>query len=59
LKTLRDAAVVALKDPAVMDALQKQGASPSGNTPEAFAKEIKEQYDWARDVVAKGGIKLE
>ncbi len=55
---LRDAAVVALKDPKVIEALEKQGAAPSGNTSEEFAKEIKEQYDWAKDVVAKGNIKL-
>jgi len=59
LKTLRDAAVEALKDPAVVEALEKQGAAPSGNTPEEFGREIKEQYDWAREVVAKGNIKLE
>jgi len=59
LNTLRDAAVAALKDPAVVQALEKQGAAPSGNTPEEFGREIKEQYDWAREVVAKGNIKLE
>lgn len=59
VKKLRDAAVVALKDPKVIEALEKQGAAPSGNTPEEFGKEIKEQYDWAKDVVAKGNIKLE
>ncbi len=55
---LRDAAVVALKDPKVIEALEKQGAAPSGNTSEEFSKEIKEQYDWAKDVVAKGNIQL-
>jgi len=59
LKTLRDAAVVALKDPAVIAALEKQGAAPSGNTPEEFGREILEQHRWAKDVVAKGNIKLE
>jgi tripartite-type tricarboxylate transporter receptor subunit TctC len=58
IKTLRDAAVVALKDPKVIEALEKQGAAPSGNTPEEFGKEIKEQYDWAKDVVEKGNITL-
>src|SRR3546814_18698020 len=57
IKTLRDAAVVALKDPKVIEALEKQGAAPSGNTPEEFAKEIKEQYEWAKDAVAKGNNK--
>ncbi len=59
IKTLRDAAVVALKDPKVIATLEKQGAAPSGNTSQEFAKEIKEQYDWAREVVAKGNITLE
>src|SRR5690554_4676835 len=59
IKILRDAAVVALKDPKVIETLEKQGAAPSGNTPEEFAKEIKEQYDWAKEVVAKGNIKLQ
>jgi len=59
IKTLRDAAVVALQDPAVIEALQKQGAAPSGNTPEEFGREIQAQHNWARDVVAKGNIKLE
>jgi len=56
---LHQAAVVALKDPKVVQALEKQGAAPSGNTPEEFAKEIKEQFDWAKDVVAKGNITLQ
>ncbi len=58
VKKLRDAAVVALKDPKVIETLEKQGAAPSGNTSEEFAKEIKTQYDWAKDVVAKGNIQL-
>jgi len=56
---LRDAAVVALKDPKVVRALEEQGSSASGNTPEEFAKEIQQQYDWAKDVVKKQNIKLE
>lgn len=56
---LRDAAVVALKDPKVLKTLDDQGSAPSGNTPEEFAKEIKEQYDWAADVVKKQNIKLD
>jgi len=55
---LRDAAVVALKDPKVIEGLKLQGAAPSGNTPEEFAKEIKTQYDWAKDVVTKRNISL-
>ncbi|CAM4166956.1 tripartite tricarboxylate transporter substrate binding protein BugE [Bordetella muralis] len=56
---LRDAAVVALKDPKVIDVLAQQGSAPSGNTPEEFTKEIKEQYDWAKDIVKKSNIKLD
>lgn len=56
---LRDAAVIALKDPKVLKTLDDQGSAPSGNTPEEFAKEIKEQYDWAADVVKKQNIKLD
>ncbi len=55
---LRDAAVVALKDPKVIQVLAEQGSAPSGNTPEEFAKEIQAQYDWALDVVKKQNIKL-
>lgn len=55
---LRDAAVVALKDPKVIEVLDQQGSAPSGNTPEEFAKEIKEQNDWAKDIVKKSNIKL-
>jgi tripartite-type tricarboxylate transporter receptor subunit TctC len=59
IKTLHEAAVVALKDPKVISALEKQGAFPSGNTPEEFGAEIKEQYEWAKEVVARGNIRLE
>ncbi|MEI2417483.1 tripartite tricarboxylate transporter substrate binding protein BugE [Orrella sp. JC864] len=59
INKLRDAAVVALKDPKVIQVLQEQGSEPSGNTPEEFAKEIQEQFEWAKDVVAKQNIKLE
>ncbi|HLV27602.1 MAG TPA: tripartite tricarboxylate transporter substrate binding protein BugE [Burkholderiaceae bacterium] len=56
---LHEAAAEALKNPKVIEALEKQGAAPSGNTPEEFGKEIQEQYDWAHEVVKKGNIKLE
>ncbi|WP_233233401.1 tripartite tricarboxylate transporter substrate binding protein BugE [Bordetella sp. LUAb4] len=56
---LRNAAVIALKDPKVIKALDEQGSSPSGNTPEEFAKEIQQQFDWAKDVVKQQNIKLE
>jgi len=59
IQTLRNAAVVALNDPAVIVALEHQGAVPSGNTPEAFSQEIRMQYDWARNVVANRNIQLQ
>ncbi|HUH59337.1 MAG TPA: tripartite tricarboxylate transporter substrate binding protein BugE [Candidimonas sp.] len=59
VKKLHDAAVVALKDPSVIQALEKQGATPSGNTPEEFAKEIKEQFDRAKVVVGQDNFKLD
>ncbi len=55
---LRDAAVAALKDPKVISVLAEQGSSPSGNTPEQFAAEIKSQFEWAREVVNKQKIEL-
>ena len=55
---LRDAAVVALKDPNVVRVLEEQGSTPSGNTPAEFAAEIKAQFDWARDVVTKQKIEM-
>ncbi len=57
--TIYKAAAQALQDPAVKESLLKQGAFASGNTPEEFAKEIKEQYDWAHEVVKKGGLELQ
>jgi len=59
VQTLRDAAAKVLMDPAVVAALEKQGAAPSGNTPEEFAAEIKAQYDWAKGIAGKQGISLE
>lgn len=35
---LHDTAVVSLKEPKVIRALDEQGLAPSGNTPEEFAK---------------------
>ncbi|WP_246129723.1 tripartite tricarboxylate transporter substrate binding protein BugE [Verticiella sediminum] len=59
VNTLRDAAVKVLAQPDVIEALAKQGAAPSGNTPEEFAAEIKTQYDWAKEITEKQNIKLE
>ncbi len=58
VETLHKAAVQALQDPKVKESLSKQGAFPSGNTPEEFAAEIKAQYDWAHDIVKKSNIEL-
>lgn len=55
---LRDAAVVALKDPKVAQTLQQQGAAPSGNTPEEFAAEIRTWFEHAAKVVAEPGFKM-
>lgn len=55
---LRDAVVVALKDEKVMTALEQQGATPSGNTPEEFGEEIRIWQENAAKVVAQPGFKL-
>ncbi len=55
---LRDAAVVALKDPKVAQALEQQGAAPSGNTPEEFAAEIRTWHEHAAKVVAEPGFSM-
>lgn len=59
IDTLHKAAAKALQDPGVKEALLKQGAFASGNTPEEFAKEIKAQFDWAHKVVSEGKLKLQ
>lgn len=56
---LRDAAVKVLAQPDVIAALEKQGAAPSGNTPEEFAAEIRTQYDWAKGITSKQNIKMD
>lgn len=56
---LRDAAVKVLAEPAVIASLEKQGAAPSGNTPEEFAAEIKAQYDWAHGITTQQGISMD
>lgn len=58
VEILHKAAVQALQDPQVQESLLKQGAFPSGNTPEEFAAEIKAQYDWAHEIVEKSNIEL-
>lgn len=59
IDTVRDAAVKVLAEPDVIESLAKQGAAPSGNTPDEFAAEIKAQHAWAAEVARKQGISLE
>ncbi|MGE4338464.1 MAG: tripartite tricarboxylate transporter substrate binding protein BugE [Pigmentiphaga sp.] len=59
IDTVRNAAVKVLAEPEVIESLAKQGAAPSGNTPDEFAAEIKAQHAWAADVARKQGISLE
>src|SRR5690606_9694140 len=56
---LRDAAAKVLSQPDVIETLEKQGAAPSGNTPEEFAAEIRAQYDWAKEITTKQNISME
>ena len=58
VKILQEAAAKVLKEPAVIETLEKQGASPVGNSPEEFAEEIRKEFEKARDVVKKAGIVL-
>ncbi|GGX12626.1 ABC transporter substrate-binding protein [Pigmentiphaga litoralis] len=59
VKKLRDTAVKVLNDPAVKETLAKQGAAPSGNTPEEFRSEIQKEFDKAKTIVKARNIKLE
>jgi tripartite-type tricarboxylate transporter receptor subunit TctC len=57
LAKLNAAAVKALSSPAVRDRLNKLGAEPVGNSPEAFRRMLEaEQKTWAR-VVKDSGAK--
>jgi tripartite-type tricarboxylate transporter receptor subunit TctC len=55
---LHHAAVIALQDPKVIKALEDRDSTPAGSTPEAFAKDIKERYDWAKNIVRTQNIEL-
>lgn len=55
---LNETATAALKAPNVVAALQKQGAIPDPGSPEHFAKEIKRQYDIAKEIVKKGNLQM-
>ena len=59
IKTLHAATVKVLKIPEVASRLQSDGAIASGNTPEQFANEIRnESALWAK-VIKQAGIKLD
>jgi tripartite-type tricarboxylate transporter receptor subunit TctC len=58
VKKLRDAALIALKDPKVLKELEDKGSTPAGNTPEQFEKEIKERYEWAKNIMRTQAIDL-
>ncbi len=53
------ASVKAVNAAAIHDKLQAQGADPVGNSPEAFAKDIKAEYEKMKAIVIRKGIKLD
>lgn len=52
IQLLNQAVAAVMRQPKVRQALSLQGATPATNRPEQFAEQIREQYDWARKVVA-------
>ena len=50
---------VALKDPAVIEQLRKQGVTPLGGSPQQYASHIRSELDNWRKVVATAGVKLD
>lgn len=59
VKTLYEATVKALKLPEVAARLQADGVLASGNTPEQFSKEIREESAMWAKVIKQAGIKLD
>ena len=49
----------AAKDPAMLDALKKQGADPVGNTPAQFNAYLKDEYARWSEVVRVSGARIE
>jgi tripartite-type tricarboxylate transporter receptor subunit TctC len=49
----------ATKDPAILDALKKQGAGPVGNTPAQFNAYLKEEFTRWSEVVRVSGARIE
>jgi tripartite-type tricarboxylate transporter receptor subunit TctC len=56
---LRAATLDALKSPLLMDRLGKEGATPIGNSPEAFGKMMAEEHKRWGDLIATAGLKHE
>jgi tripartite-type tricarboxylate transporter receptor subunit TctC len=54
---LRSATLDALKSPLLMDRLGKEGATPIGNSPEAFGKMIAEEHRRWGELIAATGLK--
>ena len=59
INRVRDAAVAALKDPAVTERLAALGLYVSGTTPEAFGQEIAHEIEKMRTIGEKAGIKAD
>ena len=59
INRVRDAAALALKDPAVVERLASLGLYASGTTPEAFGQEIAHEIDKMRTIGEKAGIKAD
>lgn len=59
IKRVRDAAVTALKDPAVIARLASLGLYASGTTPEAFGRQIAHEIEKMRLIGEKAGIKTD
>jgi tripartite-type tricarboxylate transporter receptor subunit TctC len=59
IKTLNDSITRALRDPALAERFDKEGAEIVGSTPEALAKHVKAELAlWAK-VVKSAGLKIE
>lgn len=58
-KKLHDAAVAALKDPALLARLKEMGVEPVGNTPEAFGKLIAQGLERNKRVIQSRRISAE
>ena len=59
VKTLNDATVRAARDPALKQKMVEQGADPVGNTPEEFAKLLREEVAKWAEIVKISGAKAE